>query len=316
MFKLNSFLAAYRRSSGGWSLVALRLKSYKRLWIPAFAGMTMMLFSLESAALEIPHSGHFDRRVKHINYNPQQVVKLVGHYGFSTDIEFANDEMVKQIAMGDSDAWAVTTVANHIFIKPKAQNAVTNMTVLNSLGASNRVYNFELSAHWSRNGAHPHPNDMMFQVQFVYPHEQRNAAIEQQQKLKLAKQLNSEHQPKISNADYWYKGDENLLPNSAFDDGRFTYLTFNRKQDLPAIYIVNADDSESLVNANINPRQPDTIVVRRIVKQLVLRRGNQVLCLFNRSFKSEAVASYSTTTIPNVSRKIKMQAPEIQKGGK
>ncbi len=267
----------------------------KSIWI------ALLLFSQSAVALETPHSGHLDRRVKHINYNQQQVVKLVGHYGFSTDIAFATNEAIKQIAMGDADAWAVTPVDNHIFIKPKAEIAVTNMTVL----TSKHVYNFELSAHWSKNGAHPHPNDMMFAVQFQYPDENKQQQLQKEEKQQLQKQLNSTAMPQIKNQNYLYRGDDSILPIQAFDDGRFTYLKFNQKQDLPAVYTVGSDNSESLVNSHINPNFPNTLVVQRVVKQLVLRQGNTVLCLFNHSFDSEIAAKYQTTVTPKVKRKLK-----------
>ncbi len=279
------FLSVYRKSH----------------WIPIFMGMTIMILSLNAFALETPHAGHLDRRVKHINYNQQQVVKLVGHYGFSTDIAFATNEAIKQIAMGDADAWAVTPVDNHIFIKPKAEIAITNMTVL----TSKHVYNFELSAHWSKNGAHPHPNDMMFAVQFQYPDDNKQQQLLKEEKQQLQKQLNSTEKPQIKNQNYFYKGDESILPVQAFDDGRFTYLKFNQKQDLPAVYTVGSDNNESLVNSHINPNFPNTLVVQRVVKQLVLRQGNTVLCLFNKSFASEIAAKYRKTVIPKVQRKLK-----------
>ena len=279
-------------------------------WIPIFMGMTAMVICAEAFALETPHSGHFDRRVKHINYNPQQVVKLVGHYGFSTDIEFGKNETITQVAMGDTDAWAITPVANHIFIKPKAQKAVTNMTVLTDSNKGSHVYNFELSAHWSQHGAHPRPNDMMFEVQFLYPQQLKDLQREKQQNQQLRQRLHSVQVPKVKNQNYFYKGDAELLPVSVFDDGRFTYITFNGKQDFPAIYTVGGDDKESLVNSNINPAFPYTIIVQRIAKQLVLRQGNKVLCLFNRSFDSEQAAGYSTSNISEVKRQLK-----VLKGG-
>ena len=285
------------------SLASSMFFKKKRHWMPIFMGMTILMMCSSAFALETPHSGRLDHRVKHINYNPHQVVKLVGHYGFSTDIEFGKSESVTQVAMGDSEAWTVIPVANHIFIKPKAQKAVTNMTVLTASSHGNHVYNFELNAHWSRNGAHPYPNDMMFQIQFIYP----NETLASQQRQALKSELEANSKPKIANQNYWYKGDESLLPISVFDDGRFTYLTFNRNQDLPAVYMVNADDSESLVNSNINPEQPDTIVIRRVAKHLVLRQGEQVLCLFNRSFATETTAPYATTTLQNVTRRLKAQ---------
>ncbi|RJY07864.1 P-type conjugative transfer protein VirB9 [Parashewanella spongiae] len=260
-----------------------------------------VLISQNTFALETPHGGHFDSRVKHINYNQQQVVKLIGHYGFSTDIAFDATESIKQIAMGDADAWSVTPVDNHIFIKPKAELAITNMTVL----TSKHVYNFELSAHWSKNGAHPHPNDMMFAVQFQYPNGNKQQQLLKEEKQQLQKQLSSTAKPQVKNQNYFYKGDESILPMQAFDDGRFTYLTFSQKQDLPTVYTVATDNSESIVNSHINPHFPNTLVVQRVVKQLVLRRGNTVLCLFNKGFATETAAKYQTTVIPKIKRKLK-----------
>ena len=276
-----------------------------------FIGTMALLTSINALALETPHMGNLDKRVRHINYQPDQVVKLVGHYGFATDIAFAQGERIKQIAMGDSDAWSVTTVDNHIFIKPKAKNAVTNMTVLTAYSQNNqRVYNFELSAHWSQHDAHPFPNDMMFAIDFRYPEQQRQRERNQQRHQELLANLNIEQPPKVVNQAYFYKGDDNIAPIKAFDDGRFTYLTFNRKQDLPAVYIINSDNSESLVNSNVNPHFPDTIIIERVVRQLVLRQGNSVACVFNQNFAKEQPAKYQTSNIPHVVRHL------IKQGGK
>ncbi|MBM7070731.1 P-type conjugative transfer protein VirB9 [Shewanella sp. 202IG2-18] len=273
------------------------VKSVKSRWISVFSGMTFIFVSTFCFALETPHYGKLDKRVRHINYQAEQVVKLVGHYGFATDIAFAQGETIKQIAVGDSEAWSVTPVANHIFIKPKAEKAITNMTVL----TSQRIYNFELSAHWSQHGAHPHPNDMMFAIDFRYP----ALAQQHKQQAKLKHQLNSESVPQVVNQNYFYKGNRNIVPIQAFDDGRFSYLTFNRKQDLPAIYIINADNSESLVNTHVDPNYPDTVIVERVVRQIVLRQGNTLACVFNQSFQQQEPAQYQTSNIPHVNRKIK-----------
>ena len=297
-----SFLSLLRRQE---SSAFFCFDICKCRWIPIFMGMTAMLICTEAFSLETPHSGHFDRRVKHINYNPQQVVKLVGHYGFATDIEFSEGETISQIALGDTEAWAVTPVANHIFIKPKAQQAVTNMTVLTNSALGHHVYNFELSAHWSQRGAHPRPNDMMFQIRFLYPQQIKALKLAQQNQKQLKQRLNLTVTPTVKNQDYFYKGDESLKPESVFDDGRFTYITFNGKQDFPAVYTVGSDDKESLVNANINPAFPYTIIVQRIAKQLVLRQSSKVLCLFNQAFKTETAAPYTTSNISKVERHLK-----------
>ncbi|MGB0893799.1 MAG: P-type conjugative transfer protein VirB9 [Parashewanella sp.] len=270
-----------------------------------------LIICQSALALETPHSGHFDRRVRHINFNAQQVVKLVGHYGFATDIAFAKGETIKQIAMGDSGAWSVTPVDNHIFIKPKAQQAITNMTVL----TNKHVYQFELNATMPKrlnstsNQAQnlARSKDMMFAVDFIYPEDIEKSVHQHNQHQLLQDQLGTHQTPLVSNSHYFYKGDKALLPESTFDDGRFTYLTFNPKQDLPTVYTVNSDDSESLVNSHINPDFPNTIVVQRVVRRLVLRQGKLVLCLFNQSFDAESVQPYRTTQVPQVQRVLKVK---------
>ncbi|RLV58199.1 P-type conjugative transfer protein VirB9 [Parashewanella curva] len=299
--KVCYLLDLLRRTCEGRCLVPLSLNIDKSRWMPVFTGMALMLTSLTSLALETPHMGHFDKRVRHINFNPQQVVKLVGHYGFATDIAFASGESIKQIAMGDSGAWSVTPVDNHIFIKPKAQQATTNMTVL----TNRHVYQFELNASLLKNTNQATSRNMMFAVDFIYPDDLKTQLHQHNQQQLLNDQLDIQTTPQVNNQNYFYKGDKALLPTTVFDDGRFTYLKFSQKQDLPAVYTVNSDNSESLVNSHINPDFPNTIVIRLLVRRLVLRQGQLVLCLFNQSFDAEKPASYQKTQIPQVKRTAK-----------
>lgn len=252
-------------------------------------------------ALEVPHGGPLDQRVRFIDYRAEEVVQLIGHYGFSTHIQFSPSETVEHIAMGDKDAWEVAPVSNHIFIKPQGEEATTNMTVI----TSRRVYNFELSAHWSQRAAHPNPNDMLFQINFRYPDEIAAQQEREAEAQRLQERLNQADNPEASNWNYWARGAEEVTPSRALDDGRFTYLTFNNNSEMPAIYVVNPDGSESLVNTHIDPENPDTIVVHSVARQLVMRKGNSVACIFNESYDPEGVTNEAGTTIPGVERVIR-----------
>jgi type IV secretion system protein VirB9 len=274
----------------------------KRRNTALLAGL-LSLVALDTSALETPHPGQLDKRVRFIDFQPSEVVKLVGHYGFSTDIQFSPTEKVNKIAIGDKAAWDIAPIDNHLFIKAVGDKALTNMTVL----TNRHVYNFELSAHWSENGASPRPNDMMFQINFNYP---EDIAAVQQAKAEaeiLKAKLNAEDEQLPENWNYWAKGSSGITPNIAFDDGRFTYLKFKNNRAMPAIYIINDDDSESLVNTHIDPKKKDTIVVHKVVKQLVLRKGKSVVCLFNKSFDPDGIPNERGTTIKDVRRVIKGQ---------
>src|SRR5690606_26238994 len=89
--------------------------------------IALMAPMLASAELT-PNRGHFDARVRVANYNPADVVKLTTFYGVSTHIQFAKDESIKDVAVGDDQAWAIVDRGNHLFIKPKARQADTNVT--------------------------------------------------------------------------------------------------------------------------------------------------------------------------------------------
>lgn len=252
-------------------------------------------------ALKIPEAGHEDNRVRSIEYSSTQVVKLTGHYGYSTHIQFSPTERVKHIAIGDKEAWETKPIKNHIFIKPVADEAETNMTVL----TSQRVYHFELDAHWSQHGSHPVPNDMLFEIAFQYPQEQAQFDHAKAEAEKLSQRLASTTKSVDANWNYWAKGSESLKPTQAFDDGRFTYITFKKNKDMPAIFMVNPDGSESLVNTNINPKQPNTIIVHAISKQFTVRKGSEALCIFNMTEHNKSAKEGKGTTVEGVERKIR-----------
>ena len=71
---------------------------------------------------------------------------------------------------------------------------------------------------------------------------------------------------------------------------------------MPAVYVENADGSESLVNVHV---EGDVIAVHKIAKKLVLRKGKLVACVFNRAYDPDGISNTSGTTVPGVKRVIK-----------
>lgn len=260
-----------------------------------------IVLSGPALALETPTGGPLDKRIRFINYKSEEVVMITGHYGFSTHIQFSPSESISNIAMGDTEAWQIAPIKNHVFIKPIGDKAETNMTII----TSRRVYNFELNAHWSKRGAHPIPNDMLFQVSFRYPEDEAARLKSEAEAKKLTSRLNQSKKSNAINWNYWGKGSLDATPTCVNDDGRFTYLTFSNNKEMPAIYIVNSDDSESLVNTSIDPNKSDTIIIHKIARRFILRKGNYVACLFNESFDPNGVSNTTGTITPGVERVIK-----------
>jgi type IV secretion system protein VirB9 len=264
--------------------------------------------AMSAFALDTPRAGAYDYRVKYVDYNPADVVKLVAHFGYQIDIVLAEGESVvpKGVYMGDGDAWQFGTLANHIFVKPKEEGGKTNMTVL----TNRRAYSFDLSSHWSKNNR-DNSNDMYFQVNFRYPADEAAKAASEATRAAAAqamaaakKRLDDKLAQKYEtlNRNYFVQGSEELAPDEASDDGRFTKLVFKGNREIPAIFIVNEDGSESLINRSV---EGDTVVIHALAKKFVLRKGNSVACVFNESFDAVGLGNATGTTIPGVERTIK-----------
>ena len=233
-----------------------------------------------------PPRGAQDPRVRIVDYDPANVIRLTTYYGVSTHIAFADSESIRDVALGDDQAWKVVPRTNHLFLKPLAKQADTNLTVV----TNRRIYQFALVVL-----PRPHAEasawadpDLVFSLAFRYPQDeqaQRSAeaaqATSQEQRHALQTRLAEAANHGI-NYDYWVAGDAAVSPTAAHDDGRFIYLTFNRNRDMPAVFAVDADDQEALINSHVI--EGHTIVIQRMVKHLMLRKGNAVASVVNQSF--------------------------------
>ena len=86
-----------------------------------------------------------DPRLVEKLYDPNTVVRIEGQTKVQATIKFGEDEQIENVAIGDSTTWQVTPNkrANLLFVKPLADNATTNMTVV----TDKRTYLFDLVAN-------------------------------------------------------------------------------------------------------------------------------------------------------------------------
>ena len=89
---------------------------------------------------------------------------------------------------------------------------------------------------------------------------------------------------------------------SAYDDGVQTRLRFGARSEMPAIFLKNEDETESLVNFNL---EDDEVVIHRVAPQFVLRRGNLVGCIVNKSFEGGGMRLDTGTVSPEVRRELR-----------
>jgi type IV secretion system protein VirB9 len=254
--------------------------------------MTSVGAAWAAGAPASPYDSGSDNRLRSVVYSVDQVYRLRGYAGYQIDLEFEPGESFIGLGAGDVEALAFVAQDNHLFVKPKAVNVHTNLTVL----TTRRSYHFDYSA----DATHPDPGrrDVVYVLRFVYMKvaaPETPATISPDSALALALALAA----RTHNTDYWYCGRPALQPTAAWDDGVHTHLQFAARGELPALFVRNDDGSESLLNFSVDHSE---IVVHRVARQFVLRRGALTGCIVNKGYSGSGEALDTGTVAPEVQR--------------
>lgn len=236
---------------------------------------------LTSAALPGAAQAQDPRLVERL-YDPTQVVTIEGKANVQATIRFGEGEVIENVAVGDSQKWQVTPNrgANLLFVKPLADRASTNMTVV-----TNRfVYLFDLVAS-------PNHRNPLYVLSFDYPEEL--LPVEEEEPAQLA-QTEGERanavemaaanddlavlDPTRLNFDWSVEGKAELLPERIYDDGDATFLAFSADMPMPAILVKDHQGTEGPVNFAV---RGDTIVIDMVPGEIILRSGEDVARLVN-----------------------------------
>ena len=235
----------------------------------AIAHVVCGLLAIALPTLQVRASIPEDPRLRVIEFNPRTVLPLTAFVGYHVHLEFEADEHFVNLGAGDTSLIDVGAEGNHLLIKPRSPTQGTNLTII----TSRRTYYLDYRA-LSRA---PHPDEAIYSISFRYPGHAtalRAAGDTPQSAGRL------DTMPTTVNRDYWFCGSPQLRPVAAADDGLQLQLTFAPDAELPAIYVMAADGTESLVNTHT---EHDTIFIHRLAPRFVLRRGNEVGCVVDRS---------------------------------
>lgn len=285
--------------------------------------LALMCGTAWSAA--IPRTSRFDARVQQVVYNPLNVTVVNTRPGFMTTLVFDSDEAVISARPGFEEAWEATPDANRVNIRPVAlvQGAPgadgnttqvvippnsrdwhTNLLVV----TTRRLYNVELNVIDDKS-----PQQPAYQVSYRYPGEDREKASreaatralereQKQQQADIQQALNAAQTPR--NWDYLsYPGSDSarIVPDFAYDDGRFTFVGFSPAKSIPSVTKVR-NGQEHVVNSSVRRKGNFTVlVIQEATPRLVLRSGNAVVGLENRGF-DRVRASDGATVSPLVER--------------
>lgn len=242
----------------------------------AIQAILALLFTLQAfpvVALQEPRPLATDRRIQTVRYSANEIYDFVGHYGYQSIIEFAEDEEIQTVSIGDSIAWQVNPVESRLFLKPVEQDALTNMSVI----TNKRTYHFELHAEETEN---IRDKDMIFVLRFVYPDDYTGDYTSYVNEDPVPDLMDPEVL-KTLNFNYSMVGNDLVAPIRIFDDGEFTYMEFKDiNGDIPAVFWVDSAGEENLINFRKNANY---IVIERVTSQFTLRHGPEVVCIFNES---------------------------------
>ncbi len=273
-----------------------------------------------------------DPRLREELYDPRAVVTVPVKRGVVTLVVLDADEAITEVAAGlggdctkTDAAWCIAAQpgGRNLFIKAKSTAGAPNnlavvtdrrthsfrFVVLADNDAKAPVYRLVVKAPVVRpvTSARPTLRDAapLAVLPAVPPPPSPQEVIAERLQAK-AQVLNSSYS--IAEG----SGSEDIVPSLVFDDGRFTYFRFPGNREVPAVFHVLGDGSETLVNARM---EDDLLVVDRVSRRLMLRAGSAVVGVWNDAFDLDGVPPGGGTTVPGVQRIFKAEASPTRRPG-
>jgi type IV secretion system protein VirB9 len=199
-----------------------------------------------------PRPGGHDPRIQVIDYEQDQVFRIQAAQGYQVTLQLGPDERIENVAVGDAGAWQVAANARGdlLFVKPLREGVTTNLTVATDI----RLYTFELAPLY--NGA---PN-MAYMVRFNYPAESEE--VEEPEQVAA-----------MGEGRYRLSGTRALRPAAISDDGTRTYIEWPEDAALPAVFTIDAQGREALVNGNM---RDGLYVIDSVLDRLLFRIDRSV----------------------------------------
>ena len=262
-----------------------------------------------------------DPRLREVVYDPRAVVTVPVKRGVVTLVVLDADESITEVAAGlggdcskADAAWCVAAQpgGRNLFVKAKSSAiAANNLAVV----TDRRTHSFRFVVLADGDPKAPVYRLMVKAPARVAPTPRlvlRDAAplialpavppppAPQQV---VAERLQAK--PQVMNTQYSIAegtGSQDIAPTLVYDDGRFTYLRFPGNREVPAVFHVLGDGSETLVNARM---EDDLLVVDRVSRRLMLRAGSAVVGLWNEAFELDGKPPGDGTTVPGVQRVLK-----------
>ena len=262
-----------------------------------------------------------DPRLREVVYDPHAVVTIPVKRGVVTLVVLDADEAITEAAAGlggdcskTDAAWCIAAQpgGRNVFVKAKSTaSAPNNLAVV----TDRRTHSFRFVVL-----ADGDPKSPVYRLMVKAPPRPapptavtlREAApllalpalpVMPSSREVIAERLQAK--PQVVNTRYSIAegdGSQDIVPSLIFDDSRFTYFRFPGNREVPAVFHVLGDGSETLVNARM---EDDLLVVDRVSRRLMLRAGPAVVGVWNEAFDLDGITPADGTTVPGVERVLK-----------
>lgn len=251
--------------------------------------LCLSVLPITAHAITVPKCASSDCLIQYAVYNANEVVHVRGKIGKTSWIQLESDERLvgdsSFLGLGDKKAWNMGIRGNNIVFKPTATLPDTNLLIQ----TNKRSYAIELSLKPLRN------QRPTYILRFHYPDsiKAKNLAKAEKQAKALDKLYRAGASKRaVHNENYWAYGHKALSPTAAYDNGRFTYLSFDNGKELPLVYKVMDDGTEALLNTHM---EDEVIVIHETAKKFILRLGKSVLAIENRGFNEKGTFNRTGT---------------------
>lgn len=204
-------------------------------------------------------------RIEVYTYSAQKIYPVHTAVGLATQIVFPTNEKIQDYGTGHSAGWELVRRDHVLYLKPKNQQAATNLYVR----SDKRSYLFDLrvvAGHWQR----------LSQAQQAGVHYRVQFAPDEKETLLPAQSQRHENYTFAAAPEARW-----LVPAAVYDDGHKTYVQWPQQaasqRGVPAFYGKKSEDGEEfLVNVY---HQPQQTTVMGVYPYLVLRHGDSVVGL-------------------------------------
>jgi len=230
-----------------------------------------------------------------------KTIPILTKRGFVTQIDFGKGEAIESLGAtsqaaaltGDADGWIVVGRKGdrHLYLKPKSEAYPSNLLVVTN--RYNYAFELRILPDESR-------SDGVWRLSFRYPKDGlSNAEVRANQ---VAYALGSPTEKR--NLKYrieLIRGNGDILPKKAWDDGRFTYIAMGNNREIPAAFKVDGNDGESTVNLHT---EGQLLVIHEVARRFLLRLDKQEVGIWNEAFDPDGMANTTGTASSEVVREV------------